>query len=214
MSSKHWNSGMARAGHGRMMLQMPMHCYRYSFWEEAISTGVAKGIDEFLSKQPHRKGYALDDTDRLRTSLTTLLFANTDRVLRQALGVHAHAYGQAASTEAGFDLGIVGRRLVIGEPSDELVFFYATMKAEAYERLLRIDVNGLFKELVRKRRETLSAMGSSRRIPRSEALMDLICAALPCTSDTFYMSTPAEIVARFVETRLARFMAAPVPDFN
>lgn len=43
MSSKSWNLGMARAGRGRTMLQMPMHCYQYSKWEEVTRASVAKG---------------------------------------------------------------------------------------------------------------------------------------------------------------------------
>ena len=42
--------------------------------------------------------------------------------------------------------------------------------------------------------------------------MDLFCAALPYTTDTIGMSTPAEIVDRFVEARLVRFVVADGVD--
>ena len=70
-------------------------------------------------------------------------FGSTERLLVPALGAHAHAYGQAANTEAGFDLGIVGRELVIEGP-EERVVFYATMKIEAYEGLRLIDRQNFF----------------------------------------------------------------------
>ncbi|MGY4598008.1 hypothetical protein ACVWXL_005754 [Bradyrhizobium sp. GM22.5] len=175
-----------------------------------MHAGVAKGIDRFLSTQGYRGGYALFDTDRLRTSLM-LPFANSDKLLIQALGAHAHAYGEAANTEAGFDLGIVGRKLVIEGP-EERVVFYATMKTEAYEHLRLIGRQDFFEELTQKRRESLSVTGSSKRIPRSESLLDLLSVALPCTTEKFGMSTPAAIVESFA--RLARFVAAPVADFD
>jgi hypothetical protein len=211
MSSKSWNLGMARAGRGRTMLQIPMHCYQYSKWEEVMRASVAKGIDRFLSSQGHRAGYAFVDTNRLRTSLT-VLFGNTDRLLIQALDAYAHAYGQAANTEAGFDLNMVGQQMVIGDPPNDHVIFFATMRAEACEHLLRIDVNGFFKALTRIRRDRLLAKGFSGRIPRSESLMDLLCAALSYTTNTIGMSTPADIVDRVVEARLARFVVAPDAD--
>jgi hypothetical protein len=211
MSKESRNLGKTRAGSGRTMFQMPMHCYQYSKWEEVMHAGVAKGIDRFLSSQGHREGCAFIDTNRLRTALT-VWFGNSDKLLMQALDAHAHAYGQAANAEAGFDLNIVGQQIVIGAPPNDHVIFFATIRAEAYQQLLRIDANGFFKALTRIRKDRLLAKGFSGRISRSEALMDLLCAALPGT--TIGMSTPAEIVDRFVETRLEGFLATPYADVN
>jgi hypothetical protein len=128
---------MARAGRGRTMLQMPMHCYRYPEWQKTIRDGVAKRIREFVSSGGLRKHKGDADEDGIQTSLTHL-FANTDELLMRALGAHAHLYGQVANAEAGLDLGIVGQQVIISGPPNDYVIFFATMKAEACKLLLRV----------------------------------------------------------------------------
>jgi hypothetical protein len=211
VSEKPWNYGMARAGRGRTMLQMPMHCYRYPEWQKTIRDGVAKRIGEFVSSGGLRKHKGHADEDGIQTSLTHL-FANTDELLMRALGAHAHLYGQVANAEAGLDLGIVGQQILIGGPPNDYVIFFATMNMEACKLLLRVDAKKFSVELSRIRRERLSATGFSGSTPRSESLMDLLCAVLPYTTDTIGAATPVEIVDRFVKARLARFVVAPGVD--
>lgn len=185
--------GMARATRGRTMMQMPMQCYKFSEWISAVRESLSEEAEKRTAAQA-----SLDRRDRLsKESIekgVAAAFPDAEALLMNAFILHVKFYGLIANTESGFDLDIKPHE-VIFDGKDGYVVIFATIKSDACVRLRGLaGVEATVKWMTKLRRERLKSQGFSGRIDKSDALMDLLVAALPHTTHTVGMSTPRGIV--------------------
>jgi hypothetical protein len=129
-------------------------------------------------------------------------------LLTEALSIHIAWYGQVANAEAGFDLGLKPHHVIVDGPSGHAVVF-AAIDSGACAKLQEFDgVRQLWRHLTLERSQRYESLGiTSTEFDEEEAIMDLMVAALPYTTQTIGMSTPSEIIDRAFKKRLARFDA-------
>jgi hypothetical protein len=165
---------------GKIRVQMPIRPATYAEWCALIDDKLARETQKRLaakSQRYERRAWTKEDLDEFFRRL----FEHDD-VIRVTVAHHIYIFAEAANAEVGFDVGLKPQTLEMC-PSDGIVVAFATMKASAAKRLVRL-------ENVREQLDRLTALREPHPdrvvgLPIEECdfilLMDLLVCSLPKT---------------------------------